>query len=251
MPVARNYGLSWIDNDALFEVSRKAFAKSFQKANAPFDPEESKNAIDPFNALLLMGATGRGYQAWVQSERERQFGKTLQNATGNWHQTVLGLAPRWKNKGSNGGVFDIESTEPVLGFGSEPYMSVHVIAEVKNKYNTIKASDERETHRKLEDQAKSRGKDTVAYLIQIIPDKKQRYNKPWVPSGARESNRVYVMDGHTAYDLVFEYPDALKELYLALPHIINDVLVAEGFSATDLSADAEEISALFGATFGR
>lgn len=250
------YGLLWINNQTLFEVTLKNFTKVYKEVNKPLDLAKSKNAIDPFTAIFQIGGSpALDFESWVAAEKTRQSVKTLQNAVGAWHQAVLGLADGWQDKGSSGAVFDVESTEPQLGFGLNPEKPTNVIIEVKNKHNTIKASDEHSTHQKLHQQASSRP-NTVAYLIQIIPKGKTRYNRQWVPSQAFNSPKVFVADGATAYDLIFKEKDALKQLYSVLPAILQDVREELGLSngydnCVQISQpDWESFQALFTSTFG-
>lgn len=247
-----NYGLEWIDNEELYKTTLKIFKKVFLRAKEDFDPSSSKNALDPCGAIFLMGATGLDYKTWIDSENSRQVGKSLQNAVGSWHQAVLGLAEGWNDKGSSGTIYDLESEGEVLGFGEKQAKPVKVVAEVKNKYNTIKASDEVKTHEKLREQAKSRG-NTVGYLIQIVPKNAQRYEERWIPSNAASSDRVFVMDGYTAYSKIFKHEGALFELYNILPALIQDVLEAtnssENFQIT--REDCDEIRKIFEYTYGK
>ncbi|WP_455120077.1 Eco47II family restriction endonuclease [Rothia dentocariosa] len=247
-----DYGLTWINSEDLFRVTLKSFEKVFARANQDFDPQESKNAIDPFGAVFLMGATGIDYRTWVDVENSRQVGKTLQNAVGNWHQAVLGLAQGWQDKGANGTIYDIESEGEVTGFGENPQKAVKVIAEVKNKYNTIKASDEANTHKRLREQAKSRG-NSIAYLIQIVPKSAELYERRWMPSNVRSSDRVYVMDGYTAYSKIFKYQGALRELYEILPALMQDVHEELGNSkSVQVSTeDYSDIQKIFEYTYGK
>ena len=246
------YGLTWINSEDLFRVTLKSFENVFARANQDFDPQESKNAIDPFGAVLLMGATGIDYRTWVDVENSRQVGKTLQNAVGNWHQAVLGLAQGWQDKGASGTIYDIESEGEVTGFGENPQKAVKVIAEVKNKYNTIKASDEAKTHERLREQAKSRG-NSIAYLIQIVPKSADPYERRWMPSNVRSSDRVYVMDGYTAYSKIFKYQSALRELYEILPALMQDVHEELGNSkSVQVSTeDYSDIQKIFEYTYGK
>lgn len=246
-----NYGLTWIDNEELYKATYETFKKPFEKAYDGFDPYNSKNSVDPLGALFYMAALNISFDAWVDIERSRQIGKTLQNAVGTWHQRVLGLAEDWKDKGANGGVFDLESISPIYGYEPYPDKPKTIIAEVKNKFNTIKASDEKALHLKMYEQVSSRGKkSTVAYLIQIIPKDGEKYNKPWVPSKAFETPLVRHIDGYSAYNLVFKHNGALEELYNALPSILKDVihnLDLKSFAVSE--ADIIKLANLFKSTY--
>lgn len=252
-----NYGISWIDNKKLLDVTTSHFAKVYKEINKPLQLAGSRNAIDPFTALFQLGGTpALDFDSWVAAEKTRQSVKTLQNAVGAWHQAILGLADGWQDKGSSGAVFDVESTKPQLGFGITPEKETNVIIEVKNKHNTIKASDEHLTHSKLHQQAASRP-NTVAYLIQIVPKGKARYNRQWVPSQAFASPKVFVMDGATAYDLIFKEEEALKQLYEVLPALLQDVRESLGLSdglnecVQITQNDWENFQRLFTNTFGK
>lgn len=221
--MAREYGIHWIDNDELFEVTKKQFERVYRNFDEPLVVDKSKNPIDPFTAIFQLGGSpALDYEGWVAAEKSRQSIKTLQNAVGAWHQAVLGLADGWKNRGSSGSVYDVESTSPQLGFGDDPDVPKNIIAEVKNKYNTIKGSDEHLTHKNLHEQASSRV-DTIAYLIQVVPKDRSHYNKRWTPSKSFLSSKVFVIDGETAYDLIFKQTNALRQIYSILPALLQDV----------------------------
>lgn len=252
-----SYGLGWINSNDLFDVTKKHFEKVYYAFDEPLDVSNSRNPIDPFTALFqLGGAPALDYESWVAAEKNRQVIKSLQNAVGAWHQSVLGLADGWVNRGVSGTVYDVESLKPQLGFGDDPDVPKNVIIEVKNKFNTIKASDEHLTHSSLHQQAKSRP-NTVAYLVQIVPKNRTRYNERWVPSKAFDSPQVFRMDGATAYDLIFQQSNALEQLYGILPAVLQDVRedlqLSDGLENTlhiSLS-DWEKFQSLFSNTFGR
>lgn len=251
----RNYGLEWIESEELFKVTKKHFEKVYRRMEKPLDINNSKNAIDPFTAVFQIGGTPiLDYESWVAAENSRQLIKTLQNAVGSWHQSVLGLAKGWQEKGASGGVFDIESTEPQIGFGENPQTPKNVIIEVKNKFNTIKASDEHKTHSNLHNQASSRT-NTVAYLVQVVPKAQDRYNRKWSPSKSFPSNKVFVIDGATAYDLIFKQQNALHQIYSIIPAILQDVRedlkLSDGIkSCVQITPeDWENFQALFNRTF--
>lgn len=71
-------------------------------------------------------------------EKSVALTKTFQNAIGDFHQEVLGSAKGWRSTGTSGGVLDIMSDNPIKQAGNKK-----ILAEVKMRYNTIKASDEK------------------------------------------------------------------------------------------------------------
>ena len=78
--------------------------------------------------------------------------KSLQNAVGNFHQKVLGNVSGWQDMGTSGGIYDISSKDKVAAAGNRK-----VLAEIKMRYNTIKASDEWQLHQKLADAVAQNG----------------------------------------------------------------------------------------------
>ncbi len=65
-----------------------------------------------------------GYEIWYKNETARQAQKTLQNHLGDFHQRILGSVKGWTDM-HTGGVIDLISHD------------TKIIAEVKNKYNTV------------------------------------------------------------------------------------------------------------------
>ncbi len=215
-----SYGLDWIDEDALYELTKRIFSKIIDQVNS----ESLKTPPDPFAIVAQAVLFNQSTDAMMAFEKLREINKSLSNAVGNWHQAVLGLADGWENLGSNGGVVDL--------MVSEDSSSKPVAVEVKNRYNTIKASDEKNIWDKLDMLAKSHG--SVAYLVQIVPKTLERYDRPWKVSGRSESDRVRCCDGATAYAWAFYRHDALKELYEAFPDILNEVVGGRDFDKTGM-----------------
>lgn len=156
----------------------------------------------------------------------------------------MGLAPNWTSLGAAGGVLDLRTVEGYV----HPRFGKPIVAEVKNRFNTIKASDQPVVWRKIKDATSVSG--AQGYLFQITPRYQERVDEPWKVSGLTEHPLVRVCDGVTAYELVFEVTDALMQLYLALPHILSDILQELGRSGDRAIFDQDELVALYRATFG-
>lgn len=93
--------------------------------------------------------------------------------------------------------------------------------EVKNRYNTIKASDEKNVWDNLDTLARASG--GKSYLVQIVPKKPERYDEPWRVSGRSSRDHVRCCDGATAYTYAFKRENALQEFYEVFPDILSDV----------------------------
>lgn len=210
--MTRDYGLNWVDQDKLFDATLKCFVK----AASPV----AKKALptDPFLLVAQRHYSGSNMQASVDFEKLRSANKSLSNYIGNWHQEVLGLGPNWETTGSAGGGIDLKTKD---GFRHPEYGVIY--AEVKNRFNTIKSSDEAELWTRLRDIKKPIPKPSTSFLFQIVPKTTARYNKPWNPSGVAIREDVRHCDGATAYDMVFERKNALHDLLIAFPKILIDV----------------------------
>lgn len=204
------YGLDWIDEDELYKIVEHVFGSSIEKAKS----SELLTPPDPFTIAVQAVLFDQPAESMTAFEKLRGVNKTISNAVGNFHQCVLGLAEGWENLGANGGVVDLIVHETPT---SKP---VHV--EVKNRYNTIKASDEKDVWDKLDMLARTNN--SVSYLVQIVPKNPVRYDKPWSVSGRPERDHVRCCDGATAYAWAFKKENALEELYEVFPDILSDVL---------------------------
>nr|HEN5518367.1 Eco47II family restriction endonuclease [Legionella pneumophila] len=108
-----------------------------------------------------------------------------------------------------------------------------IIAEIKNKYNTIKGSAKAKLYHDLDDlvmQKKQEYKEYTAYYVEIIPKKPERYNQPFTPSDSRKgakcaaNEKIRVIDGYSFYSLASGIQNALEAIYQALPLVIQKIL---------------------------
>lgn len=200
-----------------------------------------RNVIDPFAAMFEMAGFGLDHDSWVRNELMRQAQKTLQNQVGEFHQRILGSVKGWENM-NTGAVIDLLSEEQ------------KVVAEVKNKYNTLsggKRSDQYENLEKLVMQKASRYHGFTSYFVTIIPSKAERFDRPFTPSdketGARvaENELIREIDGASFYERVTGEADALGQLFGVLPEVI------EGVAGGRVSvADRAALGAYFRLAFG-
>ena len=101
-----------------------------------------------------------------------------------------------------------------------------IIAEVKNKHNTLKASDQSGLYGKLHGLVRKKGQEFfgyTAYYVEIIPKKPQRYDLPFIPSdnttGTKCSSDELIrrIDGASFYALSTGYADGLAQIFKAIP----------------------------------
>lgn len=200
------YKLGWIDEVTLTEIVKKRFAKPKEKNTLSTDPTLNITRRVLMNMHEEEISTIEGIVSWT---------KTIQNRIGLFHQDVLGSVAGWRNNGTAGGVIDLQSLAPVPLAGDRI-----VVAELKMRYNTIKASDECNTWDKLKDTVNIFGqKSTVGYIFQLVPKNREAYNEPWKVSKRSSCEYVRRADGVTAYHLVTGDPNALYNLLQHLPYI--------------------------------
>ena len=165
------------------------------------------NVIDPFSAVFDSVGNNFSYDEWIQMEQGRQLQKTLQNSIGYFHQKILGSVDGWIDPG-NGGGFDSENTER------------KIIAELKNKWNTLNSSSSEATYDKMVRFLDAR-KGYNGYVVIIIPKKPARFNKPFRVPGKEIREDLRTVDGATYYEMVTGDKDALMKLFTGLTEIIK------------------------------
>lgn len=233
--------VNFVSDHVLEEEVRRLIAVAQQ---AKFQSKENfgKNVIDPFAAVFEMAGFGLDHITWLEREMTRQAQKTLQNQIGTFHQNVLGAALGWHNLGT-GAVVDLVHTEQ------------KIIAEVKNKYNTISGGKLAELYAVLDRLVMPKTsdyKDYTAYYVAIIPKKPIRYNRPFTPSDKEKGSRcpsnelIREIDGSSFYELVTGTPNALHSLYNALPDVIQTVA---GGSSQQMR-DIDTLKRYFAVAFG-
>ena len=208
--------LSWIRDedlkkevDTLLSVAKNAQLKATNKFG--------KNVIDPFAAMFEISGFELDYETWMKSETTRQAQKTLQNYIGEFHQSILGYSNGWDNL-KTGKVIDLMSEDK------------KIIAEVKNKYNTISGGKLSDLYYSLDNLVSPKSsiyKGYIAYYVAIIPKKGLRYNRPFTPSnkaiGSKcpTNNYIREIDGASFYSIVTGIDNALEELFEVLPEVIK------------------------------
>lgn len=178
-----------------------------------------KTGTDPFGFLLRALIEPIDFNQWVMLERLRRIDKSLTNAIGGFHERIINSVEGWE--------------KPVTGFDTR-CDSRKIIAEIKNKYNTMNSS----SSKALYDHMRSFYRDYpdwTIYLVQIIP-KSGQVNKPWVIPNAKEIENIRVIDGYQFYELVTGENDALiKIIERIYARLDQDQAANLPFSLTDLT----------------
>lgn len=187
------------------------------------------NVVDPFSAAVEMALSGWQGAEWLESEKSRQVQKSLQNAVGEFHQAVLGTFEGWESTGNSGGSIDLVCHER------------KIIAEVKNKHNTMNSSSAEAVHQKFVSLLRYNYVGYTAYIVKILPKNSDGFDKPWTHnlkiSPLRDDIRE--CDGRTFYELVSGDPEALRKVFeLLLENLEEETLdIEEKLSSDEVLRD--------------
>ena len=107
--------------------------------------------------------------------------------------------------------------------------SKKVVAEIKNRFNTVKGASLKNVYDDLENCLNlPKYSEYTAYYVEMIPKNKKEYNIPFTPSdnvskiNRNINQKIRKIDGKSFYDL-FMGKDSLLELLTALPKIISEI----------------------------
>jgi len=211
--------LNWITDVDLENEVKKLLTVS-KDAIVSSNSKLYRNVLDPFSAVFQMTGFDMHEKEWLKNEKARQAQKTLQNHIGDFHQNVLGHVRDWDNLGI-GNIVDLKSNNK------------KIIAEIKNKHNTVTGGSLKDVYDNLAGEVlpkSSRYNGYTAYFVTIIPKKRIRFNKEFTPSDkttgtSKPSNPlIRIIDGASFYELVTGVPDALKDLFMELPKVLNKTM---------------------------
>jgi hypothetical protein len=185
-----------------------------KRANEEFE----RNVIDPFSMLLEMACFDMDFANWVKSEKSRQIQKTLANDVGMLHQKILGSVDGWVDLKVGGGI-DLVNPEK------------KIIAEIKNKHNTVTGGKRVNNYQELDELIMTKAstyKGYTAYFVEIIPSTPKGYEKAFTPSDKKKGIRcvtnlsIIQIDGKRFYKLVTGIDDALEQVFNAIPKVVRD-----------------------------
>lgn len=211
--------VSFITDEQFKSIVSDILNKGFD-AKRKKDKGFNRNVIDPFSILFEMASFGLNEDEWVFSEKKRQTQKSLSNHIGMVHQNILGSVKGWENL-KVGKIIDIVHRDK------------KIIAEIKNKHNTIKGSNKSDLYYDLEKLVlpkSSEYKDFTAYYVEIIPKKADPMDIPFTPSNKNTgtpcsaNEKIRQIDGASFYKMVTGVDNALEQVFLALPKVISDCI---------------------------
>lgn len=211
--------LSYISDNDLENAVQKVVT-CIRQAQARPATNLYKNVIDPFSAIFDGVVDGISFEDWLKREKLRQAQKTVQNAIGEFHQEIIGSIPGWQNLGK-GHLIDVCNSPQ------------QIIAEIKNKHNTVKGSDRIVIYDDLLHALTIPNyQNFTAYYVEIIPKKDRKriiYNRPFTPSDKKTKTsrppnpNIIIVNGQYFYDMATGIPGSLSMLFEILPNVISKV----------------------------
>lgn len=207
----------------------KDLMDQLSRAHAEKDRTLHKNVLDPFGALFESQFDGSLMDDWLAAERARQVQKTFQNHLGTFHERILGGMDGWIRLGNEPSRVDLTNKD------------LRIIAEVKNKYNTITGTRLPQALSTLAEQARTYraewGGDVTAYLVYVIPAKPDGIDR--IERTISRIGQVRIIDGARFYDLASSSRDSLAHLYYVLPDVISSI--SGRFVANELRSSFERL----------
>lgn len=193
--------LNWITDSNLDSCVERLLLRSSRAVNNAKARIQS-NVPDPFMMLCLAHTTKVNNLTDFEKLLAIASSSTgISSAIGEFHQKVLSQVSGFRDHNAG---YDIESD------------SRKILAEIKNKHNTMNASNRTKVIEDLKTAVRIKPGYT-GYLVIIIPKKWQKYK-------VKISNRVYEIDGTSFYELVTEDPNALDDLYgVLLKKLAGDI----------------------------
>ena len=183
--------ISWISTASLDEKIEHMLA-SVRGSRDNASSRRAVNSVDPFSSLMIATAFGLTTSRELENVQNAEAAmRGFSNALGTFHQSVLGAVNGWVNHDAG---YDLECADR------------QIIAEVKNKHNTMNASNRLKVVEDLTTAIRQKHGNWKAYLAQIIPKHPKRFEQELKKS-------VYEVDGASFYHLVTGDPNAIHDLF--------------------------------------
>lgn len=155
-----------------------------------------KNIPDPFSTLLTAASFEVSSKSQLdQIQSNRTITQNISIALGRFHQEILGSLEGWVNHDAG---YDVKSS------------SRKILAEIKNKHNTMNASNKEKVEADLDTAIRQHGKGWEGYLVIIIP------RKASMDKTQLTKRDVFEVSGQFFYYLATEEKNAMRQLFDAV-----------------------------------
>lgn len=208
----KNKYVSFVSDDDFLESVNHVFS-TYERLKGHIDMVKmQRQIIDPFKMVFDMYSLKTGLDKWILNEKIRQDDKTVNNSIGEFHQILLGKVEGWIDLGIG------DATQVDLKNDAE-----NIFIEIKNKHNTVNKSSKDRVRDNLEAIAINYPTATAyyAYIITQKPSGENvwKYKEEKYPT----NERIREIRGRAVYELVTGNPNALDEVWKALPLAITEL----------------------------
>lgn len=192
-----------IDQGVVQSSLRRLLDKANELKNKQL-PES--HVLDPYAAGLESIVFDYSWPTdWLEVERRRVNQKTLMNHLGDFQQEIIGALPGWESFPSGTGNPDVVGSR-----GAQ-----NLIAEIKNKYNTLNSASSKSTYDSLANfllEPKYSGCTAVVATILAKPIRNRMWNY-FAPGSSRESRPdILIMSGRVFYAFACDPDERLPEV---------------------------------------
>lgn len=195
--------LSWISDEDLLKAVHSLQNRA-NEADSKSAERIKKNVVDPFSSLIIASSLAvDSTSSLVSIQKSASALSGISNALGHFHQNILGSVRGWENHDAG---YDLESS------------SEKMLAEVKNKHNTMNASNKATVISDLDTAIRQKGAGWTGYLVVIVPKRPVRYERH-----LKTSRPVYEIDGASFYSKVTGYEKALHQLFDVLMIMLESI----------------------------
>jgi len=204
-----NTYLDFINDEDLFECIGNLY-KGYKKALISKDIKAFfKERVDPIKFIFDSKIQNISMEEYIGKEILRQTDKSISNYIGTFHEELLGKIQGYSNLAVGGGI-DLKSDDGLM------------VAEIKNKHNTVKGENRPDIFKKLERYIDNDNSDSIGYYVKIIDRKSQ--NTKWVFKAKEydyNNEQIYQISGDQFYELVTKDPSAFAKLCSVMPSALN------------------------------
>lgn len=198
-------------------IDEKDFEKEVNKVVGNFLHERKnrnlwRNNLDIFSALFLSKLNDTMYRKWLDTELVRQIDKNFGNSIGYFHQGIAGK------------IKDCKRLDKVIDFICK---KKKIIAEIKNKQNTVNSDSALQVYDKLNHSLKKEYKNYTSYFVVIIPTTPgNSFNKEFAPSDPKKKKKrpinpkIRIITGNKFYELLTGEKNFLKLIYDETAYIL-------------------------------
>ena len=184
--------LAWISDEKLYHEINTLLTRA-QNAREDAEERRTRNVIDPFQSLVIASVFGiQDPEELINIQNMESALRGLSNPLGDFHQRILGSVDGWENHDAG---YDLECS------------TRRIVAELKNKWNTMNAPNRRQVEGEIETAVRQKLGTWKGYLVFVIPRRPERY-KTQLSGG----QNLFETDGASFYELVTGDPNAIHDL---------------------------------------